>query len=88
MERAAELEAEVERLRAELDDATAAKVRVAAEQTEGGTEEEKALRVANVILRRENDRLGSYSRRRSVDPVRSRAFSSCCPPSSWAPSSS
>ena len=35
MERAAELEAEVERLRAELEEATAAKVRVADDQAEG-----------------------------------------------------
>ncbi len=55
MERAAELEAEVERLQAELD---AAKVRVADDAgAQAETEEVKALRVANVTLRRDNDRL-------------------------------
>ncbi len=57
MERAAELEAEVERLQAELEAANAAKVRVADDEGEGTAEELKALRVANVTLRRENEQL-------------------------------
>lgn len=57
MERAVELEAEVERLQAELEAANAAKMRVADDEGEGTAEELKALRVANVSLRRENERL-------------------------------
>jgi len=69
MERAAELEAEVERLRTELEEATAAKARVAEEQAEAGPEEVKALRVANVTLRRENDRLREQLAEKERRPI-------------------
>ena len=70
LQRAAELEQEVERLRRELEAATAARGRARDTAADTRTDEDNALRIANADLRHENDRLRQRLESAAHPPLR------------------